>query len=347
MKMRASILVGFGIFLFIPVIAMAATDLYIGTHGGVFETALKEDLAPPFEKKFNCKIHYVLGNSSELLAKARIQKDNPQMDAVFVDPGPAIQGVTEGLWDKLDPKIVTNLKNVYEIALQPNHIGVLMGTNAAGILYNTQIFKEKKFTPPASWNDLFRPEFVQRFIMPPITNSFGLLGLVAFAKVNGGGERNIEPGFEAMKKLKKSVISFEPQAGKFSQLFQSKEAWIGIWGSGRTYALSDMGFPVEFVYPKEGAYDLGIMLHSVKNCKNSKLGQEFTNYMLEERSQQVWAKVFKLGPMNKNVKLSPDVASKVPYGLDQIKKLIMPDWAYINQYRAVWTERWSKEVETP
>ena len=330
---------------FFPVAGFGVTDIFIGTHGGVFEKALKEDLGPVFEKNFNCRINYILGNSSELLAKARIQKANPQMDVVFIDPGPAIQGTSEGLWAPIDSKIATNLSQLYDIALQPNNVGVLMGTNAAGILYNTEIFKQNQLAPPKSWNDLFRPEFVQRFIMPPITNSFGLLGLVAMARVNGGGERNIEPGFQAMQKLKNSVITFEPQAGKFSQLFQSKEAWIGIWGSGRTYALADMGFPVDFVYPQEGAYDLGIMLQVVNNCKNPKPAQEFVNYMLAERSQQVWAQVFKLGPMNKNVKLSPEDAQKVPYGLEQIKQLLMPDWEYINQHRAAWTERWSKEIE--
>jgi putative spermidine/putrescine transport system substrate-binding protein len=76
------------------------------------------------------------------------------------------------------------------------------------------------------------------------------------------------------------------------------------------------------------------------------LAQEFINFMLDEKSQEVWSKGFMLGPMNKNVKLKPEVAKRVPYGLDQMKKLIKVDWAYINQVRPEWTERWSKEVET-
>jgi putative spermidine/putrescine transport system substrate-binding protein len=332
--------------LLLPSFGVAVTDLYVASYGGTFEKALREELAPIFEKKFNCKIHYILGISTETLAKVRIQRANPQIDVTFVDDGPAIQGSSEGLWADLDPKIVTNLSKVYDIALHPNNNGVDMGVTATGLIYNTQIFKEKGFVPPTSWWDVLKPEFVQRFVMPPITNSYGLHALVMFARLSGGGEKNINPGFEVMKKLKKSVISFEPQAGKMSELFQSKEAWIGIWGSGRVYSLADMGFPVDFVYPKEGAIALGVTLNMVKNCKNPRLAQEFINFMLDEKAQEVWGKGFMLGPMNKYVKLSPEVAKRVPYGLDQINKLLKVDWAHINRVRAEWTERWSKEVET-
>jgi putative spermidine/putrescine transport system substrate-binding protein len=346
MKARLLYLSFIGILFILPTMAFAVTDFYVASYGGTFEKALKEELSPIFEKKFNCKVHYVLGISTETLAKVRVQKDNPQIDVTFVDDGPATQGSSEGLWANLDPKIVTNLNKLYDIALRPNNNGVDMGVTATGLLYNTQIFKEKGFAPPTSWWDVLKPEFVQRFVMPPVTNSYGLHTLVMFARLSGGGEKKIDPGFEVMKKLKKSVISFEPQAGKMSELFQSKEAWIGCWGSGRVYSLADMGFPVEFVYPKEGAIALGVTLNMVKNCKNSSLAQEFINFMLDEKAQEVWSKGFMLGPMNKNVKLSPEVSKRVPYGLEQMNKLIKVDWAYINQVRPDWTERWSKEVET-
>jgi putative spermidine/putrescine transport system substrate-binding protein len=52
-----------------------------------------------------------------------------------------------------------------------------------------------------------------------------------------------------------------------------------------------------------------------------------------------------LGPVNKTVKLAPDVAARVPYGPDQVAKLIAVDWTTINQHRAEWTERWNRSVE--
>jgi len=346
MMHRAAVVTLLVVGLLFPGLVAAATDFYVASYGGTFEKALKEELGPVFEKRCNCTINYVLGISTETLAKVRVQKDNPQIDVAFIDDGPAALGASEGMWAALDPKIVTNLQKLYPVALQPNNVGVYLGMNATGLMYNAQIFKDKNLKPLVSWMDVLRPEFKQRFVMPPITNSYGLLALTMFARINGGNEKNIEPGFAVMKKLKDSVISFEPQAGKMSELFQSKEAWAGIWGSGRVYSLADMGFPIEFVYPKEGTVALAVAMEIVKNAKNMRLAQEFVNFMMEEKSQEVWARTFMLGPMTKGTKLSPDVAKRVPYGAEQIGKLVTVDWEYINQKRADWTERWSKEIET-
>lgn len=148
MKKKMSLLFCLGAIFLIPTVAMAVTDFYVASYGGTFEKALKEELAPIFEKKFDCRVNYVLGISTETLAKVRVQKDNPQIDVTFVDDGPAIQGGSEGLWANLDPKIVKNLSKLYDIALHPNNNGVDMGVTATGLLYNTQIFKEKGFARP-------------------------------------------------------------------------------------------------------------------------------------------------------------------------------------------------------
>jgi putative spermidine/putrescine transport system substrate-binding protein len=111
------------------------------------------------------------------------------------------------------------------------------------------------------------------------------------------------------------------------------------------YALADTGFPVEFVYPKEGALALAVTMNVVKGAKNRRLANEFINAMLEQDAQQVWADSFKFGPYNKTVKLAPAIASKVPYGPEQVAKLIKADWQTINAVRPQWTERWNKEIE--
>ena len=325
--------------------AWAQTELVVAGYGGSFETIFKEKLGPAFEKKFNVKVNFVSGNSTETLARVQAQKDNPQIDVTFVDDGPAFQGGALGLWQPIDPKLVTHLKDLYDIARHKDNLGVDMGVGATGLMYNTELFKQKGWAPPASWNDIARPEHAGHLVIPPIQNTYGLHTLVMFARMNGGSEKNIGPGFEAIKKFRKNVLVFEAQPGKHSELFQSKQAWIGVWGSGRVYTLADTGFPVEFVYPKEGAIALAVTLNVVKGAKNARLANEFINYMLDHEAQQVWADSFKFGPYNKTVKLAPAIAGKVPYGLEQIGKLIKIDWDTANVMRREWTERWNKEIE--
>ena len=72
--------------------------------------------------------------------------------------------------------------------------------------------------------------------------------------MNGGGEKNIDPGFKVMKdEINPNVLVYEPSPGKMTELFQSGQAVIAVWGTGRVQAFANTGFPVDFVYPKEGA----------------------------------------------------------------------------------------------
>ena len=73
------------------------------------------------------------------------------------------------------------------------------------------------------------------------------------AQLRGGGEKNIDPGFKAFKdEIGPNVLVYEPSPGKMTELFQSGQAVIAVWGSGRAKALADTGFPADFIYPKEG-----------------------------------------------------------------------------------------------
>ena len=153
---RAAVVTLLVVGLLFPGLVAAATDFYVASYGGTFEKALKEELGPVFEKRCNCTINYVLGISTETLAKVRVQKDNPQIDVAFIDDGPAALGASEGMWAALDPKIVTNLQKLYPVALQPNNVGVYLGMNATGLMYNAQIFKDKNLKPLVSWMDVLR-----------------------------------------------------------------------------------------------------------------------------------------------------------------------------------------------
>jgi putative spermidine/putrescine transport system substrate-binding protein len=65
---------------------------------------------------------------------------------------------------------------------------------------------------------------------------------------------------------------------------------------------------------------------------------------LDAAPQAGWAKIIGAGPANRTVKLDPDVAGRVPYGEEQIKKLVMLDWSTILKNQSAWTERWRREI---
>jgi putative spermidine/putrescine transport system substrate-binding protein len=182
--------------------------------------------------------------------------------------------------------------------------------------------------------------------IPPINNTYGLHTLVMMARLNGGGEDNIEPGFEVMtEQVAPNVLVFEPSSGKMSELFQGDEIALSIWGSGRVKALADTGFPAKFAYPKEGAVALIVAVCPVVNSDVPEEAQAFIQYVLSPQVQVWLAEYMGNGPANKNAELTGDLAETLPYGPEKIQQLITVDWNTINENREEWTQRWAREVE--
>ena len=345
--MRSSLLGGVAALAATMVVATSAPaqtpTLTLGLYGGSFEKAMREIVVPAFQKQHKVEVKYLAGNSTDTLARLQAQKANQEMDVVFLDDGVMYQAVALGYCGRLADAPV--YRDLYNIAKIPGGKAVAAGFVATGITYNKKFFAEQGWGAPSSWKDIADPKFKKRLAISPITGTYGLHTLVMMARVNGGGETNIDPGFKAMEAVAANVLTFPPSPAKMSEHLQNGEVVISVWGSGRTVALANTGFPVEFVYPKEGAVALMVGVCPVAKPNASDLAQKFVQFNLTPEMQAVWAKEQGFGPVNRHTKLAPDVAKQVPYGPDQVAKLIAVDWDTINKEREAWTKRWQREVE--
>jgi putative spermidine/putrescine transport system substrate-binding protein len=323
--------------------AQAETVLYVANVGGSNEQLYRQKIDPPFEKAHNVRIVYVAGNSTDTLAKLQAQKGHEQINVAVMDDGPTYQAMALGLCGKIDDAPV--MKDLYPLAhLGPTAVGV--GMVATGIGYNEKAFKKLGLPAPDSWSVLTDARLKGKIGVPPITNTYGLHTLVMLARMNGGGEKDIDPGFSAMtKKVAPNVLSWAPTPGEMDGLMQSGDVILAPYGSGRAVALQNTGFPLKFIYPKEGGVALQVAACVVAQNAQPQLSQQFVQYLLSPQVQAMQAEAIGLGPVNKTVKLSPDVAARVPYGPEQIGKLTAVDWATINEHRTQWTERWNRSVE--
>jgi putative spermidine/putrescine transport system substrate-binding protein len=317
--------------------------VYVAAYGGSFEQTMRKDIIPPFEKKYGVKIEYVAGNSTDTLAKLQAQKGNQQIDVAIVDDGPMYQAVTLGFCRELSKAPIYD--DVYEVMKFSSNKAVGIGMVGTGIMYAKKVFADNKWPAPTSWEDLKDPKFAKKLVVPPLNNSYGLHTLVMMAKLRGGGEKKIDPGFQAIKEeVGPNVLVYEPSPGKMTELFQSGQAVIAVWGSGRAKALADTGFPAEFIYPKEGGIALGIAACPIAGGKNQPEADTFVQFLLSPEIQVVLAKGAGAGPANSKVDLKPDERVGLPYG-DDVKKLIAVDWDVINPLREEWNKRWTREIE--
>ena len=318
--------------------------LYLAGYGGSFEKMMKEHVIPAFEAQHDVKIVFVPGNSTDTLAKLQAQKDNQELDVAFLDDGPMYQAISLGFCtDVADAPVIQDL---YEIARFPNGKAVGAGFVVTGIAYNQKMFADNGWDAPSSWEDLTDSKYQGKLVVPPITNTYGLHALIMMAKQRGGGEQDIDPGFKSfIDEVGPNVLTYEPSSGKMSELFQSGEIALSVWGSGRLKALADTGFPGAFAYPKEGGVALQVAVCPVVNSDVPELSQQLIQYLLTPEVQVLMAEGNGFGPTNTKTVLPPELAEKLPYGPEKINALVAIDWDFVNQKRAEWTNTWNRRVE--
>jgi putative spermidine/putrescine transport system substrate-binding protein len=316
--------------------------LTVAGYGGSWDTQLRKDVFPAFEAKYGVKIEYVAGNSTDTLAKLQAQKGNQVIDVAIMDDGVMYQAIQLGFCARIEG---LDKSALYPAALFKDDKAVAVGQTGTGFMINTKYFKDKGWPGPTSWNDLKDPKFKKLLVIPPINNTYGLYTLLMYARMNGGGEKNIEPGFKVMKaEINPNVLVYEPSPGKMTELFQSGQAVIAVWGTGRVQAFANTGFPVDFIYAKEGAPILLASACPVAKASINPLAHEMIKTLVSAEVQTVLAKEMGNGPVNTKVDVNMPELRMAPVG-ERAKFVINPDWDAINAAREDWTKRWNREVE--
>ena len=317
--------------------------VYLAAYGGSTEALFKKVIIPAWEKKADAKVVYVPGNSTDTLAKLRAQAGQQQIDIAFIDDGPMTQAIQMGYCDTVDTSAFNDL---HGLARMKDNKAIGVGIVATGIAYNKELFAKHKWPAPSSWADLADPKFKGKLAIPPITNGYGLHALIMAAKINGGGEGNIEPGFTMFeKKIGPNVLAYEPSSGKMSELFQNGEIALSVWGSGRLKSLADTGFPGAFAYPKEGAVNLLIAACPVVNSDVPELAQDFLKFIVSPEIQKHFAIKKGWGPVNKKVKLTEKQIGALPVGSTRVDKMVTIDYTLVNPARGEWTKIWTRRIE--
>lgn len=316
--------------------------LTVAGYGGSWEKTLRNSVFPAFEAKHGVKVEYTAGNSTDTIAKLQAQKGNQVIDVAIVDDGPMYLAIQLGFCAPIKD---LDKSELYDAAKFKGDMAVAVGQTGTGFMVNTKYFKEKGWPIPASWNDLKDPKFKKLLVIPPINNTYGLYTLMMYARMNGGGETNIEPGFKVMKEeINPNVLVYEPSPGKMTELFQSGQAAIAVWGTGRVQAFANTGFPVDFIYPKEGAPILLASACPVAKDNTNPLAHDFIKHMISADVQTALAKEMGNGPVNKKVDVNMPELKMAPVG-ERAAKVLVPDWVTINKSREEWTKRWNREVE--
>ncbi|WP_036736421.1 ABC transporter substrate-binding protein [Paenibacillus zanthoxyli] len=314
------------------------TELVVSTWGNDDFTA-KEVIAP-FEKKFNVKVVFEIGNNADRLNK--VQQKTSNVDVLFLSDYFTQQAIDADLIEKIDRAYIPNLDQLYDIAKAPlgADYGPAFTINQLGIAYNPKLVK----TEITSWKDLWNPELAKKLTMPGITTTTGPMLLDAASLVSGSSTFNEDQAFAKLKELNPSVVKYYGKTSDFVTMFAQGEIAAGPFMQG---FLKDLlaGVPdAKFVTPEEGGYAVMNTVNVVKGSKNKELAEELINWYLSKEIQEKLAKAKINSPTNKEVKLTEEEAEGLTYGADMISKLRYLDVKYVNENLKKWTDRWNREI---
>jgi putative spermidine/putrescine transport system substrate-binding protein len=318
--------------------------LYVGMNGGTMEKAYGEALAP-FEKANNAKVVVVPGTSSDILAKAQANKDKPQMHLMFLDDGVMMRAIGLGLCEKQRPSPV--LADLYPSARIKGDLATGISLGMTGLAYNSKLFADKGWPAPTSWMDLADPKYKGKVVFQSLPSStFGLHGFLMFNRIQGGNDRNVEPGFNAWARtIGPNVLEYIPSSAKISEMVQTGDAAIFPLTPTLAATMKSKGVPVAYAQPKEGAVVLMTAQCVIARNSEPELAQKLAEYLL---SPELQAKVLQSAsyiPTNTKTQATGEAAQQLGQATEYLKNAVTVDWDSINENRPRWNERWNKSVE--
>jgi len=211
-----------------------------------------------------------------------------------------------------------------------------------GLTYNPDKIK----TPPASWADLWKPEYKGRVGLTNMNSTLGTGFMVEIARMHGGSEANIEEAFKAIAALKPNIAAVAANPGQLATLFQQGQIDISPGNFNAIQILKARGVPVEFLAPKEGAIGFKTTIHIVKNSANADLAFALIEAAISPPVQKTLMEApYLIVPTNSKVPMTGEIAKVLAKSPEDLKKkFVFQDWKKINEQRPHWIERFNREI---
>lgn len=319
-----------------------AKRLVFATFTGSWEEAHRAVLVPAFRKATqNADITLDPMLSVDQIAKVSAARNNPPIDVMLHDPGPALTAIGQGLVENYPVSQSKYFKDLIPEAQEETGPAIFFQT--VGLTYNPEKIK----TPPTSWRDLWKPEYKGRVGITNLNSTLGTGFIVEIAKMFGGSESNVDPGFKALNDLKPNLAAVAANPGALATLFQQGQVDISPGNFNAIQILKARGVPVEFVSPKEGAIAFKTTIHVVKNSPNRQLAIDLIEAAMSPEVQtRLMQSPYLIVPTNTKVKMEGEIASILAKDhADMKRKFVFQDWKKINEHRAQWIERFNREIK--
>jgi iron(III) transport system substrate-binding protein len=304
-------------------------------------TAIENDQLGPFKQAIEAavpdvEVVWVRDSTGVITARFLAEKDNPRADVVL---GLAVTSLIQfeklGLMETYEPKGVSALKANYRDSTPP-YTWTGMDAYLSVVCFNTAEGKKNNVATPTSWQDITKPEYKGKLVMPhPASSGTGYLTIAAWIQLMGE-----KAAWEFMDKVHENIAVYTHSGSAPCVQAAKGERMAGIGFDMRGAREKTQGAPLEIVLPKEGAgWDLeatGI----VKGTKNLALAKKVADWGATKGASELYSKYYALVA-------DPNVHNTPPnYPANAEKAMVKNDFGWMAENRDRILAEWSKRYES-
>ncbi|QJC30620.1 extracellular solute-binding protein [Enterobacteriaceae endosymbiont of Neohaemonia nigricornis] len=225
-----------------------------------------------FTKETGIKVIYSTYESNESMY-AKLKTYDQKYDLVVPSTYFVTKMKNEGMLQKIDKKQITNFKHLDHKFLNKsfdykNEYSIPYIWGATGIGINTNFIKDKDIN---SWKDLWNTKYVKSIsLIDDAKEVFQMALLKLGYKSCPMNINNIQMAFQELKKLMPNIVLFNSDNPGYP--FIEGAVNIGMIWNGSAYAIQKLGFPLKFIWPKEGGIfwmDSFVIPHNANNVKGA------------------------------------------------------------------------------
>lgn len=312
----------------------SAKTLNMMMNGGMSQENWTKIVLDPFSKKYGVTINVIPSNSAPMLTRIRAERNAPTIDVVVWDDPIAVQARDDNLVEKVDASAVPNMKDLASWADYKDGYGPAVYSNPSVWGYNTQHFK---LDPPKAYKDAWDPKYKGALDIPSVDITQGVQFLVLAAQQFGGDYDNIEPGFDAMKKLAPNIGKQYHDVSEIQPTLKD-DPYAMFTGTGQINGAIAQGYPIKIQIPTEGAMATPAVFDIIKGTKAKDVALQLLNAYLDPANQTAIAKAQYWAMPNTKIDIPADLKEQIP------TKVVTFDPRKIAAHQQEWSQRAKREL---
>jgi putative spermidine/putrescine transport system substrate-binding protein len=329
--------------------ASAAEATLIGVEwGGPWLEGAKQVAAK--QTKYDIQWETHAGAAAAIIAKIKTAWPTPLYDFVAQFDPLYYAWLKEGWPEPLSLDEMPNLRDIPEEIFVRNDKGQVINVPISHSGRYWGYRSDKAPFPIKKHEDLLDPRLKGQICVPYVLQSQNSM-VAMFALAYGGNEKNMEPGWEFMRKLAKTgnIGRVAKTEVDFINSLSSGECSVGIWSNAAWAKISQAG-PCVFLnrVPGDKVFRTGLLTEGFmipSNSTKKKEAKDFLNFFASAENLELYNKALNFVPPNPKsgvTKLAENIVFKTS---EERKEFAIGfDFVSLGAQQNEMNEKWEKEI---